>query len=124
MTEPRRKPPVRLTVERLETRQAPSVTPAPTVAFVTPAAVAILRGVAAVQVQAGDNVGVSRVEFYVDGSLRATDTQAPYTFNFDTTAAGNGSHVLKAIAYDATGNSASAGVPVIVLNLGSPPPSP
>ncbi len=53
---------------------------------------------------ASDNVGVSRVEFYVDGALKATDSSAPYSASLDSTTLGNGSHSLVAKAYDAAGN--------------------
>jgi len=53
---------------------------------------------------ASDNVGVSKVEFYVDGSLVATDTASPYSTTVDSTTLSNGSHSLVAKAYDAAGN--------------------
>ncbi|BDU70344.1 peptidase M4 [Geothrix oryzae] len=53
---------------------------------------------------ASDNVGVSRVEFYVDGALKGTDTTSPYSMTFDSTTLTNGSHSLVAKAYDAAGN--------------------
>ena len=53
---------------------------------------------------ASDNVGVSKVEFYVDGALKATDTASPYTASLDSTTLANGSHSLVAKAYDAAGN--------------------
>jgi Zn-dependent metalloprotease len=53
---------------------------------------------------ASDNVGVSKVEFYVDGVLRGTDTSSPYSMTFDSTALSNGTHTLVAKAYDAAGN--------------------
>lgn len=57
---------------------------------------------------ASDNVGVSRVEFLVDGVLVGTDTSAPYAVTFDSTTLSNGSHSLVAKAYDAAGNVGSS----------------
>ncbi len=57
---------------------------------------------------ASDNVGVSRVEFYVDGVLKSTDTTAPYAATLDSTTLSNGSHALTAKAFDAAGNSATS----------------
>jgi hypothetical protein len=54
---------------------------------------------------ASDNVGVTKVEFYVDGALKGTDTASPYTMAFDSTTLTNASHALTAKAYDAAGNS-------------------
>ena len=53
---------------------------------------------------ATDNVGVTRVEFYVDGLLKGTDTTSPYSLALDSTTLTNGSHSLVAKAYDAANN--------------------
>lgn len=60
---------------------------------------------------------MTRVDLYVDGTLLASDTTAPYGFGWDTTRALNGGHTLRAVAYDAAGNAgASANVTVNVSN--------
>ena len=61
-------------------------------------------------VQATDDVGVSRVELWANGTLVATDYAAPYTFSLAGLPTGNVSIVVK--AYDAAGNVAQAGVSV------------
>ena len=67
---------------------------------------------------ASDNVGVTKVEFYVDGALKGTDTASPWSFAFNSTGVANGSHVLTAKAYDAAGNSTtSAAVNFSVNNV-------
>lgn len=48
--------------------------------------------------------GINRVEFYIDGSLKETDTSEPYICSFDES---SGTHAITAIAYDNAGNSAS-----------------
>ena len=53
---------------------------------------------------ASDNVGVSKVEFYVDGVLKGSDTTSPYSMTLDSTTLTNASHTLVAKAYDAAGN--------------------
>ncbi|MES2015318.1 MAG: Ig-like domain-containing protein [Pseudomonadota bacterium] len=53
---------------------------------------------------ASDNVGVTLVEFYVDGVLKATSNVSPYSASFDSTTVANGAHSLVAKAYDAAGN--------------------
>ncbi|NWJ41139.1 MAG: M4 family metallopeptidase [Geothrix sp.] len=66
---------------------------------------------------ATDNVGVSRVEYYVDGALKGSATASPYTVSFDGTTVANGSHSLVAKAYDAAGNvGTSAAVAFTVSN--------
>jgi hypothetical protein len=57
---------------------------------------------------ASDNVGVTKVEFYVDGALKGTDTTAAYSMTLDSTLLANGSHTLSAKAYDAAGNVATS----------------
>jgi hypothetical protein len=62
-------------------------------------------------------VGVTRVEFFLDGVLTATDTTSPYSWSWTTTGATNGSHTLTSKAYDAAGNlGTSATVSVTVSN--------
>jgi thermitase len=91
-------------------------TTAPTVAITTPTAGATVIGAVSVAATAQDNVGVTNVVFYVDNAAVAQSSAAPYAFTWDTTAL-SGSHVLKAVAYDAAGN---AGVSSIVtVNVGS-----
>jgi len=44
--------------------------------------------------------GVSKVEFYIDGALKSTDTTSPYNYSWDTKTIGDGSHTILAKAYD------------------------
>jgi hypothetical protein len=53
---------------------------------------------------ASDNVGVTNVEFYIDGVLKGADASSPYSLAIDSTALSNGSHTLTVKAYDAAGN--------------------
>ncbi|WP_266159490.1 Ig-like domain-containing protein [Dyella silvatica] len=61
-------------------------------------------GTISLSANATDNVGVTRVEFYVDNALNATLTAAPYQTTLDSTTLSNGTHTLVAKAYDAAGN--------------------
>lgn len=61
---------------------------------------------------ASDNVGVSKVEFYVDGTLKGTDTTSPFSLALDSTTLTDGAHNLVLKAYDAANNvGTSATVP-------------
>ena len=92
-------------------------TTAPTTAITSPAAGSTVSGTVTVTASASDNVGVTRVELYVDGVLLATDTASPYSASWNTAGASNGSHTLTSKAYDAAGNvGTSAGVTVTVSN--------
>lgn len=53
---------------------------------------------------ASDAVGVTKVEWYVDGALKGTDTTSPYSMTLDSTTLANGTHTLVGKAYDAAGN--------------------
>ena len=59
----------------------------------------------------------SRVDFYVDGVLAATDTAAPFSIRLNTAAYANGTHVLKAVAQRSNGATASSQVSVAVQNV-------
>jgi len=79
----------------------------PTVASVQGPASVVSRTVT-LTVSASDNVGVTAVRFLVDGVLLGTDNAAPYTMDWDTSAASEGDHTLTAEADDAAGNSATS----------------
>jgi len=95
---------------------------APTVGVTTPASGTTVSGTVNVTANATDNVGVTRVEFYVNGALQTTTTSAPYSFNWNTTALAKGSYTLSAKAYDPAGNVAqSTNVAVAVSNDATAP---
>lgn len=76
-----------------------------------------VSGVVPIDVIASDNVGVTRVDLYIDDNLVGTETGESYAFGWDSTTAGDGSVTLVAYAYDAAGNgSASASVTIYVEN--------
>jgi hypothetical protein len=88
----------------------------PTVTIAAPAPGSALTGVIRVQANATDNVGVTKVEFYVDNGLRTVDTAAPYQWDFDTSTASNGSHTLTVLAYDLAGNIGRASETITTNN--------
>ena len=93
-------------------------TTAPTTSITAPANGATVSGTVSVSASASDNVGVTRVEFYLDGVLKSTDTTSPYSWSWDTTTATNAAHSLVSKAYDAAGNfGTSATVSVTVNNV-------
>jgi uncharacterized protein (DUF362 family) len=65
-----------------------------------------------------DNVAVTKAELIIDGSYTATDTTAPYAFDFDFRTLSQGSHNVKVTVYDAALNEASISRNVNV----APPP--
>ncbi|GEJ58051.1 S8 family serine peptidase [Anaeromyxobacter diazotrophicus] len=96
---------------------APADATAPATGVSAPAPGATVSGVVTFAATASDDVGVTRVELYVDGALVATAAAPPWTAPWDTTAAANGPHTLTSRAYDAAGHAGeSAAVSVTVAN--------
>lgn len=91
-------------------------TTAPAVSVTAPANNATVSGTVLISAGASDNVGVSKVEFFVNGSLINTASAAPYTYNWDSTSIANGTYPITAKAYDAAGNVNQSAVTVTVIN--------
>lgn len=62
-----------------------------------------------VSANAGDNVGVARVDFYVGGQFVGSSSAAPYSVGWQAYTFADGNYYAEAIAYDAMGNSARSG---------------
>ena len=89
----------------------------PTVSITSPGAGEV-SGIVPVTATAADNAVVTAVQFRLNGAaLGPEQLLPPYRFNWDTTTASDGNHVLTAVARDLVGNSAtSAPVAVTVRN--------
>ncbi len=88
----------------------------PTVAFTAPAAGATISGSYTVTATATDNVGVTTVELW-EGTTRINyDSNAPYSFLWNTRLVPNGSHTLTLKAYDLTGNVSTVDRVVVTDN--------
>lgn len=91
----------------------------PTVSLTAPTSGSTVSGSSVtVSATASDNVGVSGVQFLLDGAnLGTEDTTSPYSVIWNTTTATNGSHTLTARARDAAGNqTTSSAITVTVSN--------
>jgi hypothetical protein len=85
----------------------PDVTP-PSVTITSPlngATVPKGKGIT-IRADASDDRGVVRVEFWVGTSLKCTDTTAAYTCWWRVPSKAGAKYTVKAVAYDAAGNSA------------------
>lgn len=80
------------------------------------------RGEFRFQAEARDDIAVRDVRFFDNGVLIATDAAAPYEVTRTYTSADNGSHVIKAVATDSSGNSAEVSETFTVQV--QPPPRP
>jgi hypothetical protein len=94
-------------------------TTAPTVSVTGPANGTTVTGNVTISASASDNVGVTGVQFRIDGNnVGAEDTTSPYSLVWNTATATNGSHVITAVARDAAGNfGSSSSVSVTVSNV-------
>jgi hypothetical protein len=77
----------------------------PTISITSPRPNVKVNGVVSVHVATADDLEVTKVELYVDGSLHATSRTAPFTIKWETKKVRNGSHILQCKAYDGSGNS-------------------
>lgn len=91
----------------------PDTTP-PTVAVSATPTSLTRSGSVAVNVTASDDQGVAKVELYDNGTKVGEDSASPYAFSRSYSAADNGTHTLKARAYDLSGNIADASTTVAV----------
>jgi len=85
------------------TAPEPDVTD-PLVSIASPEEGSTVSSSMTVSVSATDNVGVERVELYIDGTLFGTSTTEPHNFYWNTNDLPDGYYELSAIAYDTSGN--------------------
>ena len=97
----------------------------PSVTITNPANGATVSGTVAVTANASDDIGVTQVEFFVDGGSIGVDTSAPYSASWNTTGYSDGSHTVSAVAMDTIGQTGSDTVnvtvqnsPVVVIHVG------
>ncbi|MEO7919861.1 MAG: Ig-like domain-containing protein, partial [Thermoanaerobaculia bacterium] len=66
---------------------APPVNTPPTVSISSPASGSTVTGSTTVSASANDDVAVTKVEFYLDGTLQSTDTTSPFSWSWAPTSA-------------------------------------
>jgi hypothetical protein len=78
-----------------------------------------VSGKVIILVEATDDVGVSKVEFYIDGIKMGEVTTSPYTYAWDTyILLYSSKHTIQAKAYDNAGNIGESSV--ITVTIGDP----
>jgi subtilisin family serine protease len=77
----------------------------PTIKITSPSNGSKVTANVSINVNATDNVAVTKVELYVDGRLQAASTSGPFTIKWNTAKAAKGMHTLSCKAYDAAGNT-------------------
>jgi kumamolisin len=95
------------------TQTSPDV---PSVNITSPTNGSTVSGILTIAATASDAMGIAHVDFYVDSTLIASVTKAPYTASLNTSTLTNGTHSLSAIAFNTLGNSAKSVVSITVNN--------
>lgn len=80
----------------------------PTVSLLANPATVLVPGATTLQATVGDNIGVTKVEFFCGATLIATDTAAPFQTQVDFTSADLGTATFTAKAYDAQNNATTS----------------
>ena len=94
----------------------------PAVTMTQPADNAVVSGITSMSSGAADASGITKVEFYVDGTLLSADTSSPYAVSWDTKSyAHNTSHTLLAKAYDGVGNIGTSTLATVLVSDITPP---
>lgn len=93
----------------------PDTTP-PGVSFVYPTNGSDVAGDIIVQIGATDNILVTQVRLFIDGSLVGNDLTSPFEFSLASGDYPNGAHMLTAEANDFAGNIGSASININIVN--------
>jgi thermitase len=83
----------------------PKDTIAPVVSITSPQNGSYVARMQKINIKATDNVGVGKLELYIDGILKSVATnQNTFTYTWDTRKEAKGNHGISTKAYDAAGN--------------------
>ncbi len=85
---------------------------APTVTITSPTDGAQLGRGVTVAASAQDNLDISRMELYLDGTLKSTVYTGSISYQWNAKRVKPGSHVITVKAYDAAGNAGQSTVTV------------
>ena len=80
----------------------------------------ILIGKTTITANAEDDSSIEKVEFYIDGKLKATDTEAPYEYSFRKVKLLKRFvriHTIEVVAYDDEGKTDTASIKAICFFL-------
>jgi fibronectin type 3 domain-containing protein len=91
-------------------------TTAPTGGLTSPTDGSVLSGTVGLTAAGGDNTGVWKVDFQVDGVTKSTSAASPFGYSWNTTSVANGSHTLTTVVHDYPDNTISRTIAVNVLN--------
>ena len=88
----------------------------PTATIIAPIDGSIVSGMITITVVASDDIGIQRVDVFIDGKQKRSLTTAPYEVKWQTKSSHLTTAEIIAIAYDAAGNSAPDSVTITLNN--------
>jgi hypothetical protein len=86
----------------------------PTVQITNPTDGQTISGKTTITVLSTDDSGISKVEIFVDGALKATLTGSSFDYTWNAKGTSSGIHTISSIATDNSGNSAQTSIDVVV----------
>ncbi|MFA6416321.1 MAG: Ig-like domain-containing protein [Candidatus Paceibacterota bacterium] len=89
----------------------------PIVSVTSPVSGMVIGGNVIFKATASDNVGIAKVQLYVDGKYTAQDTTAPYEISWDTSTVVAGAHTVMIKAYDTASPTANTASQSLVLTV-------
>lgn len=93
----------------------------PTISIVSPAADSTIFNTTYINVSVDDYIGVTRVEYYVNGAPNYS-ASSPFNWPWNTRTMDNGNYTVTAVAYDAAGNTKPDSRNYTIYNPFSLPP--
>lgn len=93
----------------------------PGVTITNPLQGSVVKGTISITASASDDKGVTKVDFFIDNILIGSDTMTPYEVPWNSTTVIDGSHVIKAVAFDTASQSSTHSISVLVDNVNDPP---
>lgn len=94
---------------------------APTVAITAPGAGSMVASTISVAALASDDVGVTGVQFQLNGNALGLEATAPpYAVSWDTATTPDGTYTLTAVARDQAGNAATSSPLIVTINNTTP----
>jgi len=93
----------------------------PTGFILYPYAGQTVSGIVQIQVSVSDNLGIDQVEFFIDGNTEGTNSEYPYTHDWNTElAAEDDEHVISITITDLGGNSTDVSPIAVLVNNVTP----
>jgi hypothetical protein len=96
----------------------------PTVSILSPGNGATVSSTISITASAASPGAITSVQYKLDGvNLGPALTNSPYTYSWDTTKVGNGSHTLSAVATDTTGQTTTSDPVTVTVSNTAPAPT-